>query len=258
MGKSVLSMEDIVQNANNRLNDESYFGGNQIKSLKEVAIGLELISEDSNFDSGIYLFEQGLVDYKIDKRSQLLGIFDEETRQSIKKKYVEAQANIAQLVGHIGKMGQVAPNLQKLLTSDLLLTSVSDYGLCYDFSKIEELLKNNDLMAVEEMAAKDVFFLKTYAYCFKSQKIANSLGAVKLTPQNKTEMNKTMQIIFSSQNMVKKAFPNNLKVTFKNLREKKLPTRNADKEMNKLIFDDLSSIQQVFGGSFKKEKAPAL
>lgn len=252
MKKSILSIEDIVDKANDRLRKTAYFNNNKIRPLRDVALGLEFISEDSNFDSGIYLYEQGLTDYAIDKRAQLCGICDDETRQTIRKKYVAAQETFVQLIGHIGKMGQIAPNLQKLLTSDLLLTAIGDYGLCYDFSKIEELLPN-DLDLAEEMAARDLFFLKTYSYCFKAQNIANKLGKVSLTPQNKLEMDKTMQMIFRSHKMVSKIFPNNLKVTFKNYKEKKLPTKNVNSEMNKHIYNDLSLIKQVLGDTRKRE-----
>ncbi len=247
MKNNILSMEGIVEKANDRLRKAVYFNNNLIRPLKDVALSKELISEDSNFDSGIYLFEQGLLEYGIDKRTQLCGFFGNTLQQEIRGKITLSQVSISQLVKAKGKWADVAPNIQKLLMSDVLISSMSDYGICYDFSKIESLLKSGRTKEAEDLAARDLFFLKTYDYFFKTQKVMNiaSKNALSqtrsyLTADNMLNMDRTVQTILRSNGFSKKAFPNDLQVTLKYQKEKSMVYKDINGSVNR----DLNRIRE--------------
>lgn len=238
MEKNITSLEEIIKNANSRIMSKNYYNNMLIKPLKEVAIEKGLVPDDSNFESGIYLFEQGLLEYNIDKRTQLVGIFSDDERQTIRKQYFDARIEIAQLVTKKGKMQTLTPNLQKMLASDILISSISDFGLCYDFSKIKALVANNKFTEAENLASRDWFFMRTLNYFMKSKRIANNLSSP-ITKENMKNMDSSVAKILKQNDYTNKEFPRNLKVNYKNQKENKIT--NVNQEIN----EDLSYIRKT-------------
>ena len=142
MENNVTSLINIINETNKRLLEDDY-GRNKciVKPLELVAKEKGLISSDDHFESGVYLFEECFKKYTVDPRTQLVGIFKDNDRQIIRQSYFDAQAQISELlskrIGTREGVKRTTPNLQKLLFTDLLMTSMYDYGFCYDFSKIK-------------------------------------------------------------------------------------------------------------------------
>ena len=238
MENNITSLEEIVKKANKRLIERGY-NSMLVKPLKEVAKDKGVVLIDPNFDSGIYIYEQCFLKYELDKRTELVGIFSDDEQQIIRKQYFGAQTELAQIISKKDSMQKLTPNLQKMLSSDVLISAISDYGLCYDFSKIKKLVLNNQFDEADNMASRDWFFMKTLNYYFKAKKIANNLRKP-VTEENKNKMNETMKDILTHSDYRNKRFPKKLSVSMRGQREKEICEGNVNKKIN----EDLGLIKR--------------
>ncbi len=240
MEQNNISFIDIIKRANERLTSKNLISDCRIAPLKDALAKKGLSFINPKFESGLYLVEQMLTNYNIDKRSQLVGVISAEDRLIVRDLYFNAQKDIVESTRRIDRVGNLMPNLQKMLSSDTLLSSLDEYGMCYDFSKITQLVSKGQFAAAENIASRDWFLMRSVNYYLKAKKIANNMGSP-ATKENIANMDKTIKSILEQNRFYenKIVFPLGFEVTPKNQKERKI------KDVNAAINRDLSKIEKT-------------
>ncbi len=238
MEQNNISFKEIVERANERLTDKKLIVDCRVVPLKDALLKNNIKINNSKFESGLYLVEQMLASYSVDKRSQLVGVISADDRLIIRDIYFNAQRDIVEATKRIAKVGILMPNLQKMMSSDTLLSSLEEYGMCYDFSKIIDYVQKNDFKTAEIIASRDWFVMRSINYFLKAKKIANNMSSP-ITKENVANMNKTLKGIVEQQDKYydeKISFPSGLEVTPKNQKERKIRDVNAaiNRDLNKI------------------------
>ena len=96
----------------------------------------------------------------------------------------------------------------------------------------------NRFEEAENIASRDWFVMRTLNYFFKAKKVAANVS-MQTTKENVLNMNKVIAKILNQKDYKNKEFPRDLKVTFKNLKEKNIVY--VDRDINQ----DLGKIENA-------------
>ena len=230
------SFNDLIKNINEKLIIQTTFNHQSIKSLNIILKEKSLVDEQ-NYQSGIYIFEQALKEYKIDEIIKIQGILNDDEKQEIRKYYIQTQEKLSTFIKSKKVEKDDVKNLIKLITSDALISSISNYGLCYNFENIMNLIQSGDVKQAEMIATKDLFVIQTLKHFFKAEQISNDLKQ-EFDSKNFGLMDETLKAVVSN-GLTNESYPTNLKLTAKNQNMAQITNVNSD------LKEDLNKIKDV-------------
>lgn len=239
------SFNDFIKNINKKLLVQTTFKHQSIKSL-DIILKEKSLVDGLIYQSGIYIFEQALKEYKIDEIIKIQGILNDDEKQEIRKYYIQTQEKLSDFIKSQKVEKDDVRNLIKLITSDALISSISNYGLCYNFKNIMNLMQNGNVKQAEKIATKDLFIVQTLRYFFKAEQIATELNQ-DFNLENFGLMDETLKSIVLNE-LKDESFPTDLKVTAKNQNLYQISNVNSD------LKEDLNKIKSVTISKIKKEE----
>lgn len=240
------SFNNFIKNINEKLIVQTTFNHQSIKSLNLILRDKSIVFDDQNYQSGIYIFEQALKEYRIDEIIKIQGILNDDEKQEIRKYYIQTQEKLSTFIKDKKVEKEDVKNLIKLITSDALISSISNYGLCYNFENIMNFIQNGNVKQAEMIATKDLFVIQTLKHFFKAEQISTELKQ-EFDLENYGLMDETLKSIVLSD-LKDENYPTNLKVTAKNQHLGQITNVNSD------LKEDLNKIKSVTSNNEKKEE----